>query len=175
MEWRRPLGNVYTTLVMAAVCGLSLWATIPPMLFTSTHGNNDPSNSKTQILADQKAPLSLLCIVSGGLIILRILGIPFLAMRGWFLNVIVTLFIVSLFVMSILFATQTLPTIHNYCDGSEVWYPGSGTTSSGVKQFIGFKTKYICIGEDSTYFIFYIVYAGVSALSLLWRFFGGSF
>lgn len=182
MEWRRPLGNVYTTLVMAAVCGLSLWATIPGwmvQLSTLDVPHDDPSkayNNKTQILATQQVPLSLLCVVSGGLIAMRILGIPFLAMRGWFLNVIVTLSIVSLFVMSVLFVTQTLPTVETACDhGRLLSYFGSGTTSSGDKQSVVFKTGDKCVGVSTTYLIFYLVYAGVSALSLLWRLFGGSF
>ena len=182
VEWRRPLGNVYTTLVMAAVCGLSLWATVPAMIAASDPRHSgfnggdtgDAYAQKTKILAAQKAPLAMLCVISGSLIALRVLGIPFLALRGWILNVIVTLFIVGLFVMSVLFITQTIPTYNNYCGGDSFYY-GIATNSSGGKSGVELKEKYTCFYPDSTYYIFYITYAGISALALVWRLFGGSF
>lgn len=182
VEWRRPLGNVYTTLVMAAVCGLSLWACLPAMVtaYDSRHsglnGDNagDAYGQKTKILDLQKAPLAILCIISGSLIALRILGIPFLALRGWILNVIVTLFIVGLFVMSVLFITQTIPTYSDYC-GGDAFYYGLATNSSGGKSGVELKEKYTCFYPNFTYYMFYLTYAGISGAALIWRLLGGSF
>lgn len=181
VDLRRPLGNVYTTLVMAAICGLSLWAVVPAVLASSVSYDNSTVGAgapiafaeKTGVLEAQQLPLSILCLISGSLIVLRILGIPFLAMRGWTLNVMVTLSIVALFVMSVVFVTQTIPTFTDACSGM-ILYIGSGSSSSGTKT-VTLNEKYTCFGPSTTYTIFYSVYAAVSALAIVWRFFGGSF
>jgi hypothetical protein len=176
MDLRRPLGNVYTTLVMAAVCGLCIWAFLPGVLITVKTNTNDSTSTQIQRLVSvQQLPLGILCVVSGSLLALRVLGIPFLALRGWLLNVIVTLFIATLFIMSVLFSTQTLFTYYTGCDGT-LYYYGIGTSSSGSISGVGFNTPANkCVYQPPVYTMFYMIYAIISGLALLWRLFGGSF
>lgn len=173
VELRRPLGNVYTTLVLGVICALSLWIGVPAFFIRQPGGIFDVTtgrisqNGETgeEVFNTQKLPLALLIIVTGGLIVLRIFGIPFLPMRGVILNTLASLLVLALFVVSCLFITQTLTPFNDWCN---VWIPNfSGSTI--------IASKVNCAGYSMAALSIYLTSATASGLGLFWRLFGGSF
>jgi hypothetical protein len=151
VEWRRSLGNVYTTLAASIIFGLSLWLTLLAPL------SPDCTDQGCLNLSDRlHTPLVLLMITLACIVVLRILGVPLLAIRGLALNIMLTLIVVGLLIVTSLFAMKGMDSTQNFT-------AVNGGSSRPSKQ------------PTQTFFAVYITCAVSTGAALIWRLFGGSF
>jgi hypothetical protein len=151
MEWRRPLGNVYTTLVAGIVFGLSTWLVLVGPLSPDCY-DQGCLNLNDRI----HTPLVLMTITLASLVVLRILGVPFLAMRGLTLNILLTLIVIGLLIVTVLFLMKIMDPTRDFTSVN-----GSRSTPSKL--------------PTDTFFSIYITSAVSTGALLFWRLFGGSF
>lgn len=151
MDLRRPLGNVYTTLAAGIIFGLSLWLTLLAPL------SPDCNDQGCLNLNDRlHTPLVLMMITLSSVVVLRILGVPLLAMRGLALNILLTLLVVGLLIVTVLFVMKHIDPTHDFT-------AVNGSNSRPSKE------------PTQTFFAIYMTSAIFTGLLLSWRLFGGSF
>ena len=155
MDLRRPLGNVYATIAMLAIFLSSIIALVP--LFR-TIGVVSCTKSRESIVSNIIPPLYVIAAVSGILVILRLLGVPFLPSRGVFLNVVTTALVTVLLIASVFFIIQPNYAIMESDD--------EFNNPNGLPK---------CYSVSPPYSITYMTSGSISLLYLLWRLFGGSF
>jgi len=162
MDLRRPLGNVYATIAMLAIFLSSIITLLP---FFRTLGVLSPCiKTRESIISNITPPLYVIAAVSGILVILRLLGVPFLPSRGVFLNVVTTTLVTGLLIASVFFIIQP-----NYAiiEGDSF----SPSESNNLTGLVEEKCYFIAI----PYTITYMTSGSISLLYLIWRLFGGSF
>jgi hypothetical protein len=151
MDLRRPIGNVYTTLAAGIIFGLSLWLSLLGPL------SPDCTDQGCLNLNDRlHTPLVLMMITLGSVVVLRILGVPLLAMRGLTLNILLTSLVVGLLVVTVLFVMKRI-------DPTQDFTAVNGSNSNPSKK------------PTQTFLAIYMTSAIFTGLLLIWRLFGGSF
>jgi hypothetical protein len=109
-------------------------------------------------------PLYVIAAVSGILVILRLLGVPFLPSRGVILNVVTTTLVTGLLIASVFFIIQPNYAIME----SDKFLPRESNNLTDLPE-----EK--CYSLSPSYSITYMTSGSISLLYLIWRLFGGSF